>query len=666
MFYVIAAVISLVFIKKQRLCNTASNLICAAGSVFGMSASILKIFSEESLIAIHIFQSSIPFISADIKIDNLSAFFVLSLSILVFCVSLYSIGYISTYVGKRNVGLFNFLYSTFILSMFFVMTSGNAVFFLLAWEAMALISYFLVVYEGEYEENQAAGTLYIIMTHVGTVFLMIGLMLVFSHTKSFDIFGSSVGIPILAKNIIFILFLVGFGAKAGVIPLHIWLPYAHPAAPSNVSALMSGVMIKTAVYGIFRFIFFFLGAAHIWWGITIVILGVLSTVLGVAYAYIMSDMKKTLAYSSIENIGIIFIGLGVSFIALAQGNLMVGSLAAVAALLHTFNHSLFKGSLFLGVGSIQYSTHTKNIEKLGGLIKKMPITALFVLGGAISISSIVPFNGFIGEWFVLQSLFANIVSGKAILNLLSIISAAALALAGALAIATFVKLYGISFLGLPRSEHALQAKEVPVIMNIGVGIPVVLCLIIGVFPMLLLRVADKVVFDLLGVSLFGQLKGGLMIVYHPLKIPGSVISPAAALIALTIIAVLAMLVIRVIGGKYIERRYGTWDCGFEALNSRMQYSGEAFSNPIKIVFRMLFRPSNELRAVGGSTYFPESLEYVTEFELIFEKYIYNPAVYLMQLFSNRAKVKIQAGSIHSYLIYIFVTLIVLMTYNRFA
>jgi NADH:ubiquinone oxidoreductase subunit 5 (subunit L)/multisubunit Na+/H+ antiporter MnhA subunit len=461
-------------------------------------------------------------------------------------------------------------------------------------------------------------------------------------------------------------YLIGFATKAGVIPLHVWLPQAHPAAPSNVSALMSGIMIKTAVYGLLRFVLAFLGIQNTWWGVLILCIGIVSTILGVAYALMSNNIKRILAYSSVENIGIILIGLGVSFIAFAQNNIFVGELALVAALFHTFNHTLFKGGLFLGAGAIQYATHTKDIEELGGLIKKMPVTALFVLCFSLAISAIVPFNGFVGEWLTYQSLFANIVPGQAGVNILSILAVAALGLAGAMAAACFVKFFGIAFLGLSRSEHALNAKEVPITMNIGMGILAALCFAVGSFPLLILKLMDKVVFSLVGSSILEQLRGGFVIAYYSLNISGGSISPAVLLIALAGVIVLALVIIRIIGGKYIERTYGTWDCGFEALNSRMQYSSTGFSKPIKIVFRILFRPARKTVVTGDFPYHPESIEYTTTSEPIFEKYIYNPFYERIRKFSKRTSFKVQTGSIHNYLIYIFMTVLILMIYNMFT
>jgi hydrogenase-4 component B len=667
LLFISAASFALILLKWHKLCNIVSNIICITASIFGISGSLIHLLTGGEKIMLAAIKPVIPLLSFDLALDRLSAFFVLGLCVLVLCVSIYSIGYVSHYYGKRNVGLFNFLYSTFILSMFFVITSANAVFFFIAWEAMSMLSYFLVVFESEKGENQKAGTLYIIMTHVATAFLLIAFMIMFSYTKSFDLFGSAAAIPPAARNVMFLLLLVGFGTKAGVIPVHIWLPYAHPAAPSNVSALMSGIMIKTAIYGLVRFVLCYLKVEDTWWGIAILCIGAVSAVLGVAYALMEHNIKRLLAFHSVENIGIILIGLGVSFMAFSQNNGFLGSAALAASLLHTFNHMLFKGGLFLGAGSIQYATHTKDIEKLGGLIKKMPVTAFLVLCFSLAISAIVPFNGFISEWLTYQSLFMNISAGHAAQNILSILSAAALGMAGALAAYCFVKLFGISFLGLPRSSQASEAKEVPAAMNVGMGILAALCLFIGLLPTLFLKVLDSVVSGISGVSILEKLQGGFVIAWYPLQVSGNSISPLELLIALAAITAVTLLVLRLIGGKYSERKYGTWDCGYEALNPRMQYTATGFSKPIRIVFRALYRAGREVGTEEGkSPYFPASIKYKVTTESIFENYLYKPLIDMVKNFSRKIKFTVQTGSIHAYLIYIFLAVLVLMVYNRLA
>jgi formate hydrogenlyase subunit 3/multisubunit Na+/H+ antiporter MnhD subunit len=551
--------------------------------------------------------------------------------------------------------------------MFFVFAAGNALFFFMAWEVMAVISYFLVVFESEQEGNEQAGLIYIVMTHIGTAFLMIAFMIMFAYTKSFDLFGSSDAIPAAAKNLMFVLFLIGFGVKAGVVPVHIWLPYAHPAAPSNVSALMSGIMIKTAIYGLIRFVLCYLHVQHTWWGVLILCIGMISAVLGVAYALMEHNIKRLLAFHSVENIGIILIGLGISFTAFSQGNEFLGGVALAASLLHTFNHTLFKGGLFLGAGSIQYAAHTKDIEELGGLIKKMPVTAVLVLCFSLAISAIVPFNGFVSEWLTYQSLFSIIVPGQTGVNIISILAVAALAMSGALAAACFVKLFGISFLGKPRSEHSLNAVEVPAPMNVGMGILAALCLAIGLFPLLFLNVVDKVVSGVSGTSVAGGLKGGLLIVWYPVNVSGNSITPVEILAVLAIIILAAAAVIRLVGGKTAERRYGTWDCGFGELTPRMQYTATGFTKPLRIVLRILYRPGRSLEVEeGDSTYFPVSRKYSVWTEPVFEKYVYGPLLAAVKKFSHRIKLSVQTGSTHAYLVYIFIAVLALMLYNRLA
>ncbi|NLL52201.1 MAG: formate hydrogenlyase [Peptococcaceae bacterium] len=665
--YILAALIALLMTKNQKTCNILVNSICILSALLGAAASVLKLTSGVDTLPLIQVHSVVPFISISMTIDNLSAYFILALSILVCCVSVYSLGYISSYIGQRNVALFYFLYTTFILSMILVLTSDNAIFFYISWEVMSLLSYFLVVFESEKSESQRAGKLYIIMTHLATAFLLVGFMIIYSYTKSFDFgLGSAAAImPDSIKNIVFIMFLIGFGTKAGIIPLHIWLPSAHPAAPSNISALMSGIMIKTAIYGLIRFIPGCLGVEHSWWGITILALGIVSAVLGVAYALMEHNIKRLLAFSSVENIGIILIGLGVCFIALAQNNQLISSLALTAALLHTFNHALFKGGLFLGAGSIQYAAHTRDIEKLGGLIKKMPLTGFFVLCFSLAISAIVPFNGFISEWLAYQSLYAFMINGETGLNILFILAVAALGLAGALAAACFVKLFGFSFLGLSRSEQALRAEEVPLSMNIAMGILTFLCLLSGLFPLVALKLIDPVTVSLGGSSIFSTLRGGFLIVYYPLEAAGNTISPLIFVIFLVIFIALILLAARVVGGKYLERRYGTWDCGFEALNSRMQYSATGYAKPIKIVFRILFKPTRQVVMEGDSIYHPDAIQYKTSYTSIFVKYLYHPILLAVKDFAKITKYKIQTGSIHSYLLYIFIAVMAMMLYNRF-
>lgn len=662
LLYLTAAVSGLILWKHSRLGNLLANIICMLAAACGLAAALLHLLGSPGQTVLADLAANVPFMSLVIVVDNLSAFFLLGLSILTFCVSLYSTTYLGHYDGKKNLGLFNFLYATFIASMMLVLTSGNAIFFLVAWEAMSVLSYFLVVFESEQEENLRAGSLYLIMTSIGTAFLLLAFLLMFSYTGSFSLTGDFGAIPLKVRNLMFVCYLVGFGIKAGLVPLHIWLPKAHPAAPSNVSALMSGVMIKTAIYGLLRFVLVGLGPPEAWWGIVLLASGLLTAIIGVSFAYVESNIKRLLAYSSIENIGIILTGLGTGLTALALKNPAVGAVALAATLFHAFNHTLFKGSLFLGAGSVHFATHTKNMEDLGGLSKKMPVTALFMLGGSLSIAAMVPFNGFASEWLTLQAIFRSFSPGQAGLNILLILGIALLALAGALAAACFMKLFSITFLGKARSGQAEAAREVPLPMLAGSGILVALCLVFGLFPSLFIRLADQVVIDLTGQSFAAQHSGWITLKSAP-DCTSASISPVLILVALAALILVLLLVVRLIGGRYVERKYGTWDCGFEALNSRMQYSAMGFSKPVKIVFRFLFKPSRDLKVTGDLAYHPEQIEYTVSSVSLIEKYLYDPVTGFFRNLSHKAKASIQTGSIRRYLLYILLALLAVLLYN---
>ncbi len=366
--------------------------------------------------------------------------------------------------------------------MVMVVSAHNALFFLVVWEIMSLASYFLVIYENKEKENVQAGSLYFIMTHVGTAFIMLAFLLLYRSTGSLDfgVIKETIGhsSPLVA-NAVFVLALVGFGTKAGIIPFHIWLPNAHPAAPSHVSALMSGVMIKTGIYMFIRMFMDILPDAPLWWGVVILILGAISSLLGVLYALTEYDIKRLLAYSSIENIGIILLGLGSSLVFWSLDMKPLAVLSLVAALFHTLNHAIFKALLFLGAGSVISQTHTRNMEEYGGLIKYMPETALFFLAGSMAISALPPLNGFFSEWMTFQSLFSGIMASNISVRWVFMLAAGSLAFTGGLAAMCFVRAFGITFLARPRSENVRHARESGFALRIGMAVLAVLTIIIG-------------------------------------------------------------------------------------------------------------------------------------------------------------------------------------------
>jgi formate hydrogenlyase subunit 3/multisubunit Na+/H+ antiporter MnhD subunit len=549
--------------------------------------------------------------------------------------------------------------------MLLVVTAGQLFFFLIVWEIMALASYFLVVFEPEKPEVQKAGRFYIIMTHIGTAFIIAAFAVTFKYGHTADITGSiSNAIPVWIRGLVFVFLLIGFGTKGGLIPLHVWLPYAHPAAPSNVSALMSGVMLKMAVYGMLRFVFGLLGGGVLWWGVTVLVVGLISAILGVMYAVTENDLKKLLAYSSIENIGIIFVALGLAIIANACHIPALAALCLAGALLHSLNHSLFKGLLFMGAGTIYNATGTKNIEDLGGLIKKMPYTALLFLTGALAISAIPPLNGFAGEWIIFQAIFTAILGSGSLLKILFILSAALLAMAGALAAYCFIKVFAIGFLANPRTEQASRAVETQGSMLSGMSGLALLCIIMGIFPAAGLRITDSVNWDLLGQPMPTSAQGWIMVS------PAMASSGSSPFIMLAIILCLSLAIwvwVRFLSRGTKIRRYGTWDCGYKQLTPRMQYTATGFSKPVRIVFRWLYMPKRELiLKENGVKHTVHGGKYILSTRSIFEDFFYMPLVKNIFRLFRRLRFMIQTGSIHQYLVYILVMVILMLLYFTWA
>jgi len=657
-FYLIGAASSVIWNKNDRICAYISFISAAIASLIGIIFSLSVISGENFTFAL--LGSSL--LNIGFFVDRLSAFFILVISITAFSVSIYSTGYVREYFGKKNIGYLCFLYNIFVLSMLFVVSANNAVMFLIVWELMSIISYFLVVYEHEKSENRDAGFIYIVMTHIGTGFILLSFLIFASSSGSFSFqtFGQagSTLTPAL-KDLAFLFALIGFGVKAGIVPLHIWLPYAHPAAPSNVSALMSGVMIKTAIYMLIRVSFDFLGASVAWWGMLVLIIASVSALLGVMYALMEHDMKRLLAFHSVENIGIILIGVGVSMIFMASGHPDLAAFGLIAGLYHTINHAVFKSLLFMGAGSMIYSTHTKNIEEYGGLIKNMPFTAFFFLIGAISISALPPFNGFVSEWLTLQAQLLSINLADNITKIAVLFSGAGLALTGALAAACFVKAFGISFLAFPRSGHAENAKEVPVPMLAGMAILSLLCIALGVLPFYVIRMLDSVSGQLVGTYISSRISFDFTI---------GTLSSFSAGISTTWIALLVFvflplpLVMYMLINRRASYKYETWGCGQPVFTPRNEYTATAFSKPIRMWLGNIYRPRREIQVTySGSPYFKQRIFFESQVEQIFERYIYLHVISFVLKVSRALKV-IQTGSIHAYLAYIFGTLVILFIY----
>lgn len=644
--------------------NLAASLLLLSGSLLLGIVSILTLLGysgPQNMLAIKtmLLNQEILF-----RLDGLSAYFTLILSILSGCVACYSAGFGGLGKSDEHRGRLTGLISVFILSMTCVFTAGDLLAFFMSWELMAFTSYFLVVYHHEFKENRDAGLVYILMTSAGTVFLLIGIMLLYAATGETSLAALTGQVPEQKRSLIFLLLFIGFGTKAGLVPLHIWLPLAHPAAPSQASALMSGIMIKTAVYGLLRFIFIILGVQDTWWGVILLGAGIVTTAIGAAYAYLESNYKRLLAFSSIENIGIIFMGLGVAAIGQALGHSALLGLGLTAAMLHSFNHGMFKALLFLNAGNIYEATHTKDLEQLGGLMKRMPHTGLLTLAGAVALSAAVPLNGFISEWMTYRSFLVLLQNGTAMVAFAAMLGVVALAFAGVMATAAVVKLIGVAFLGVPRSDAAIHAKEMPPLMVMPGYILAGICLAAGVFPYSISALVGRGVENIPGATdpLTYADQTGFFV--KTLSLGDFGVYPVNTFAVLVIFCFLALKVPKILGRGREHRLYTTWDCGFIRQNSRMQYSAMGFSKPLAMVFSMLFKPARELTIEKGHTpYHHKRMQYTVETEAIFEKYLYHPLSKWIMKASSRIQGRVETGSIHRYLSFIFMIIIVLIVYN---
>ena len=401
----------------------------------------------------------VPFGSFFVQMDALSAFFLLPILGLSIVAALYGGEYLMAYRSRKNLGSSWFFFNLLVASMVMVALARNAVLFLLAWELMSLASFFLVTFEDEKESVREAGWTYLVATHLGTAFLLVLFLVLGRQAGSldFDRFLAASGSISPVAGVAFFLALIGFGTKAGFMPFHVWLPEAHPAAPSHVSALMSGVMIKTGIYGLLRTLTF-LGHPESWWGWVLIGIGLASGLGGVLFALAQHDLKRLLAYHSVENIGIIALGLGTGVLGLALNQPALAVLGLAGGLLHVLNHALFKGLLFLGAGAVIHATGTRDIDHLGGLIRRMPWTAAMFLTGSVAICGLPPLNGFVSEFLIYVGAFAGI--GLPGISVWGAATIAGLAMIGGLAAACFTKAFGIVFLGEPRNDQARHGHEV--------------------------------------------------------------------------------------------------------------------------------------------------------------------------------------------------------------
>jgi hydrogenase-4 component B len=596
------------------------------------------------------FSSVAPF-PFGLTMDRLSAFFLLLICVVAAPVALFSTSYVESHYQGVKRAWFWILLPWFVGSMVLVVTASTAFAFLFGWELMTLFSAGLILIDGDSEKRRHDLFIYLLMMHAGAAAVAASFLLFLPKAPGLGFAGmraAAAAMPLGIRSALFVLALVGFGAKAGLIPLHLWLPRAHPMAPSPVSALMSGVMLKTAIYGFVRIVFDILGGGPAWWGYAVLIVGSVSGLLGILYALAEHDLKRLLAYSSVENIGIIFVGLGASLLFLARGTTTWATLALMAALLHTLNHAMFKSALFLGAGAIGHAAHTLDIEQLGGLQKRMPWSGTAFLIASGSIVGLPLSNGFVSEWLTFRSLLGGAFLKTVPPTVLLPLMGGVLALIGGLAAACFAKVYGVAFLGRPRSEAAAQATEVSSAMRVSTAFLAGCCVAIGIAPAFLLRP--------LAAAIGGFLPGAAM--------PEEALALARVLpwIAATAVAILfATLAVR-----KAARVTATWACGLPGLDSRMQYTSTAFSKPLRKVFSQVYKPERTVEvSPSGATYFPAAISYRSVRTTSFEKSLYRPIIDMIVASAHRLR-QLQTGNIQVYLLYIFLALVALLVGMRFV
>lgn len=629
-------------------------LILSGGSaIFG---GLLALLSGQILVDQLPF--GLPWMTWHIRLDSLSGFFLVVVGLGVLAASIYAPGYVREYNNDRHpFWLLGACTSFFIVGMEGVLLANDAFFFVIAWEIMSVSSYFLVAFQHDHAANRRAAFLYLLMAVIGGVSIILGfgVLAKFTHTFDFDSFRTTLLTPFWG-TVAFLLGLLGFGMKAGLVPVHAWLPEAHPVAPSHISALMSGVMLKVAIYGLIRFSFDLLGDIHWQWGFLVLILGTLSAVSGILYALQQNHIKRLLAYSSIENIGVIAMGIGLSMIFLGKGHSELAVIGLLAALYHVLNHSVFKNLLFLIAGSILHQTHESNFEHMGGLIRRMPKTAVLALIGSVAISALPPLNGFVSEWLTFQAALQASSLESALLRSLIPVTAAVLAFTGATAAATFAKFYGIAFLGQPRSKHVAHAREVTSPgMLLGPAILAVLCILLGIFPTLVVRMIEPIAQLLVGRTLPSASEEGWLWLT-----PGasSVASYSAlyVLLGLSLAGWAIQKFVRRISDSPV-RRESPWDCGFGELDTTMQYTSTAFSQPFRRIFQPFFECDTHIENAKTSPMV--AVHYQLTISDRSWKSLYLPIEHGIEALA-RWVAYLQAGNIRTYLAYSFLTLLLLL------
>lgn len=604
-FYTLLAalvVIVAIFLTPLRHKVWVATATIAATAIAALTF-VVKAFSGD---AVTIASFSTPMFGAEsFVVDKLSSLFLLIISVAAMATVLYSRGYVAGYMKRFSPAHFSLHYTALVLlvvSMMFVVMSSGGFSFLFSWELMTIASFILILFEADRQDVRRAALNYLVMMHIGFMFLVVGFVLLYNVTGSANFSAVEDYFKMEAPLPLFVILFIGFGMKAGIFPMHIWLPEAHPAAPSHVSAIMSGVMIKTGVYGIMRLMQAIDSNTALLYDIGLIVLlsGIVTGLWGVIFAAMQNDVKRLLAYSSIENIGVILIGLGIAAVGHAAGSDLIGMCGLCGALLHTVNHSLFKSMLFFSAGNIYSMMHTTKMNQMGGLAKHMPVTAILMLFATVAICALPPLNGFVSELLIYIGMFNGVSDGHEVLY--SIAGIIALSLIGGIVVLAFTKLYGVVFLGSPRSHHVAESTEVDNLRIGAMAIPAAFILFIGLFPQFAIRPVAIVAEAISGAD-------NSIAVNHFAPILQSLSAVAWVLVA--IVLLLYALKHKLQSERKIEQG-PTWGCGFTATNTRMQYTGESFSEGLESIGKPLMKNAVDGRAVDKGEIFPSPHNYRIE------------------------------------------------------
>ncbi|HWI90746.1 MAG TPA: proton-conducting transporter membrane subunit [Flavisolibacter sp.] len=590
-----------------------------------------------------------------LHIDRLSSWFILIINLTCINGAFYGIGYMRSHQDqKANLSIHWILFLLFQSSMLWVCMMQNTLAFLIVWELMSISSFLLVIFDHQNKNTIKAGINYLVQMHIGILCLTAAFIWIYFSERSFE-FSAIENFFSTHSNIwLFFLFFIGFGIKAGFIPLHSWLPQAHPAAPSHISGVMSGVIVKLGIYGILR-IAFMLKQDHILIGEIVIVISIFTGLYGILNAAMHRDFKKMLAYCTIENIGIIGIGIGLGLIGIGTSNSLLIVLGFTSALLHTLNHSLFKSLLFFSAGSVYQQTHTRDMERLGGLIRSMPQTAILFLFGGMAIGGLPPFNGFVSEFLLYSGLVAGIKSIGVGYITLMVSSLAALAVIGGISMLTFTKSFGVIFLGAPRTELHHHPKEVSIGMRLPQYFILAIMISIAMFPKFYFSITQKIVADFL-----------------PSKITGNEVLPVATLNSISLIGKFAMLLIAVILVIYFARRWFTkrlpvdenltWGCGYIAPSPAMQYTGKSYSKSLSKLLNFIVLEKKKYKEIQPAEIFPAERKHSSHYNDFFVVKIFD-AITSRLLYSLNYFQFIQNGKIQAYILYgvFFIVLIFLGT-----